>query len=97
MFGDDRLDEAQVRSVILEVHALDPVQRLAEQKEALQSASRANDVPAIRAAASDMAQTADELKLPSLADIAKCIAMEEETPDAGLIESAIETAQQALN
>ncbi|MBO4793800.1 MAG: hypothetical protein J5556_04445, partial [Deltaproteobacteria bacterium] len=73
------------------------LQRLAEQKEALQSASRANDVPAIRAAASDMAQTADELKLPSLADIAKCIAMEEETPDAGLIESAIETAQQALN
>ena len=73
------------------------LQRLAEQKEALQSASRANDVPAIRAAASDMAQTADEQKLPSLADIAKCIAMEEETPDTGLIESAIETAQQALN
>ncbi len=72
------------------------LQRLKEQKEAMQAAFYTDDAQALRVAASEMAQTADELKLPSLSDLAKCIALEEGPPDTGLIEAAIETAQQAL-
>ena len=64
-------------------------------EHALREAALRNDVPALRGVSNTMATTADALRLPTLADLARCLAESDDESREALLEATLEAARQA--
>ena len=83
----DPADELDVAALLNTLGALE---------HALQEAARRGDVPALRGVSTSMANTADALRLPTLADLARCLAESDDESRESLLEATLEAARQAL-
>ncbi|HIU17872.1 MAG TPA: hypothetical protein IAB01_05395, partial [Candidatus Avidesulfovibrio excrementigallinarum] len=86
MAACDPADDLDVTALLNTLSALE---------NALREAALRNDLPALRGVSNTMANTADALRMPTLADMARCLAESDDENRESLLEATLEAVHQA--